>query len=480
MPTPLSISVPYHPGLALFVALAVPLASQHPNEGARLYGEPTPGTGGTAPVLWVNTTPRVGASTFAIEITDGKPNALAMSFLSAGPAALTLGGVKVHLDFATAIGIGPTRLDGTGSFGIPLGIPNSSALLGWTSYGQTFVADAGGAPLGVSASRGLRLRIKRSAMLFGGGSDLSRIDLTSGAVSKFGKNIGVAHDVSLSQSGLHLAFPHSFPTGTSIFNATTGTHLGTATQTAKRFPRRCTFHPDGLRLYVVNNGVSGSSQTIDALWATPGVFPKLFSPGIQLGSIFDALDIHFSSDGKVGYVGTRGTSGGGHQIKKYDTTPGSPKFHKEIGSALWLGRFGRAIALSPDDRLIATAPAVKSKSATLFLLDAKTMKRLKSVQPGFGPDVTQLVFGPHSRFLYAANGNHALQINVDISDPNFGRTRKYDEGITKFQGVAGIAVSDVGGRLYAIVGPSTFEYDVATGKRLRSWTLTSSSKIVYR
>ena len=242
------------------------------------------------------------------------------------------------------------------------------------------------------------------------------------------------------------------------------------------------------------------------VWAVPGsvTFGKPFPGGnIKLGTTIDALRIEFTSNGRIGILGTLGFFGGGADVRKYDTVLSSTTYHKQLANIKFAGQFMFAFTLLPDDRTIAAAMAPLGSPGVIHLIDTATMKVIdidpinagvqslgkeaSGARTPVGRVVSDVVAGPRGKYLYVANTENlagrvtysALQIVVDRKDPNFGKWVKITAGIAG--GSSAVAVSDAGDRLYVSAGSKINEYDTQKLTTvLRSWNVTSVRTLAYR
>ena len=189
------MQLPHRSAAPLFVSIASMLllsAALWGQGTVQAYGTATPGTGGKSPDLWATTTPRPGTSTFGLRITNGLANAKAVGFVGTKTANTNLGGVGIRIDFASSLQLPFVTLDGTGAATYSLPIPNIPTLIGLTGYAQVFIGDAGGAPIGFSATQGLSLTLANKSLLLGsrsiGGTQDPQmsIDLDANKVVMFG------------------------------------------------------------------------------------------------------------------------------------------------------------------------------------------------------------------------------------------------------------------------------------------------------
>ncbi|MBL9078429.1 MAG: hypothetical protein JNL08_13045 [Planctomycetes bacterium] len=125
------------------------------------YGTGCAGTGGLVPDLTAVGAPRLGNSSFAVRLTDGLPNALAVQFFDFAPAAVPLGPCTLLIQNLTIEMVGVT--DASGVFQLPLPLVGSPIFLGLEFWGQGLVLDGNGLLFGGlgSLTDGLRVRVGR-------------------------------------------------------------------------------------------------------------------------------------------------------------------------------------------------------------------------------------------------------------------------------------------------------------------------------
>jgi len=241
------------------------------------YGDGTPGTGGLTPFLWASSTPRPGNAGFGLTIDRGRPGSAAIGFVSVAKSNFNLGGVGILVDFSASLQLPLTTLDtaGKGSYSLPL--PASSILLGARVFQQVFVVDPGGASLGFSATQGLDLTVVNFGMLMstrstGSASPHVAINLDTGARS------------SVTQASMTNAqIPGMYPGNRDYCLVGSGRSSKVAMFDCRVFPPKfmtefsasgtpwcVTWHPDGIRAYVVNQTSATGTPEIEVVWALPG------------------------------------------------------------------------------------------------------------------------------------------------------------------------------------------------------------------
>ena len=510
--------LPHRAALSFFVSVTfvlLPWTALPAQSSLVAYGAATAGTGGKKPDLWATTTPRPGVGTFGLRITNGLANALAVGFAGAKSANTSLGGVSILIDFPSSLQLPFIKLDGTGAQTYKVPIPNNAALVGVTGYAQVFIGDAGGAPIGFSATQGLKLRLANKSLLLGsrsiGGTKDPQmsIDLDANKVVMFGAaNINNGNDVHYLVGRTHCLVPAGLGRNISLFDCRVSPPKFVQSFNAlsnKWSPWSVTAHPDRVRAYIVNQGSVNSSPEVQVVWAVPGAttFGKPFPGGnIKLGTTIDALRFHFTSDGRFGFLGTLGLFGGGADVRKYDTKLGV-NYHKQLANIKFSGNFMFAFTLLPDDRTIAAPMAPLGSTGVIHLIDSVTMKVIdidpisagvqsigkeaRGTRTPVGVVVSDVVASPRGKYLYAGNVENVngrvthsvLQIVVDRKDANFGKWVKVTAGLTSTVGA--VAVSDAGDRLYATTGTVVNEYDTQKlGTVLRSWSVGQVRRLAYR
>lgn len=469
--------------------VTVSLAS---TQSLQRYGSGTAGTGGKVPFLWATSMPRPGNTAFGLAITRGRANGVAIPFLAAREANLKVGSLTVLVDLATSLPLGGAVLDGSGAGTLAFPLPNVPALVGLTFFSQAFVPDSG-ASMGVSATQGLRVRVSEHGLVLGTRSTGSSspqiaIRLDSGVRSTFS-----------SSSMTNLGIPGLYPKNGTHCIAGSGRTGKVALFDCRVFPPKfvrefssnftpwcTTWHPDGVRLYVVNQSSSSNRPSIDVYWGLPAAanFGTPY-PGasIPLGGTIDADRLVFTSDGNTGILSTLGLFGGGGELRKYDTKLNSPTYHQQTGLYKVRGRYIWDMCRI-DDFHFAIAHSALAGAMTLEIINIATMKSVQSWNDArFGRLVDGLSADPSERYLYLGKRSSypgsILRINVDRSDPNYGKIVTINAGIKSNWGVYDVKVNDAGDRVYAIVGAgiqtsfvgAIHEYDTSTQKLLRSWNM---------
>ncbi|MHC4897900.1 MAG: hypothetical protein ACYTGW_12430 [Planctomycetota bacterium] len=496
--------------LAAAVLLSTSLAAQ---SSLRNYGAATAGTGGKQPDLWATTTPRPGATTFGLRIQNGLANARAVGFVALASANTTIGGVGVLIDFGSALQLPFVTLDAQGAMTYKLPVPNAAALVGVTGYAQAFIADGGGAALGFAATQGLRLKLANTGLLLGsrsiGGNQDPQVavDLLANRLLFFGAaQVNNGNDVHFTRDRTHCLVPAGLGKNVSLFDCRVVPPTFVSSFAAQSIPWSVTLNPDGVRAYVVNQGAANSNPEVQVVWAVPGVttFGQPFPGGnIKLGNIIDAIRIEFTSDGKLGILGTLGLFGGGADVRKYDTNLSSSNHHKQLANIKFGGEFMFAFTLLPDGKTIAAPMAPLGAPGQIRLIDVATMKVIdidpiaagiqsigkeaRGTRTPVGRVVSDVVAGPRGKYDYATNSENLsgkvtysiLRILVDRKDPGFGKWVRIQAGITN--SVNALAVSDAGDRLYAATATAINEYDTSNlGAVRRSWNISSVRRLAFR
>ena len=107
---------------------------------------------------------------------------------------------------------------------------------------------------------------------------------------------------------------------------------------------------------------------------------------------------------------------------------------------------------------------------------------------GFGPTSWDIVADPRGKYVYVSNTGNSrtnsvsgvARCIVDKNDPNFRQVTFITQGISATATMWGVALSDAGDRLYASTGNTILEYDTATLKRLRSWSVSQVYYLAHR
>jgi ELWxxDGT repeat protein len=127
---------------------------------AQTYGASLcPGTGGQLPRIVANGLPRLGSTTFAIDLRDARPTALATLCLGLAPSSLTLDGCRILLA-APFQSLPFVATDAAGQARTAFPVPSSPTFQGLQLFAQYAVLDPAGALFdGIALSEGLWLRI---------------------------------------------------------------------------------------------------------------------------------------------------------------------------------------------------------------------------------------------------------------------------------------------------------------------------------
>ncbi len=484
--------------LPLAGLLVTAAASSLGAQGLRAYGQGTAGSpkaGGKVPFIWATSTPRPGNAGFGITIDRGRPNALSMMFLSLNTADFTVGGVRVLIDFGASLQFPLAKLDGAGSLTYHLPIPNVAALVDARVHHQAFIADSGAAPLGFSATQGLDVRVMRSGMLLAtrstGGLSPPQIaiNLDNGKRSSFSHS-GMTNNFIpglLPRTRTHMLVGCSRRDKVVLFDCTVFPPKFNLEFSSSGHPHGCTWSPDGVRAYIVNQTMSTGKPEVQIVWALLGK-PNFGSPfpggNIPLGKTIDALRMLFPKDGNTGILGVLGLFGGGGELRKYDTRPGSPTYntslglYKVAGKILW--DFCRV-----DENTVACGLSGLGGRGVIHLVDIRTMKLVKAFSGKFGPVIQGIVADARGRYLYIGNTPKGaippgtIRINIDKTDANYGKIVNIGAGLQPTWSVWDVEVSDAGDRLYALAGEgiqtafvgNILEYDTTTLKVLRTWSM---------
>jgi len=503
--------LPHRAALSFLLVLLVVSTSLVAQNTIQTYGAATAGSAGKKPDLWPTTTARVGGSSFGLKISNGLANAKAVGFLGLQSANTGIGGVAVLIDFASSLQLPFVTLDAQGAQTYKLPIPNITALLGVTGYAQAFIADAGGASLGFSATPGLSFKVANKGLVLGSRSIGGKadpqavVDLGANTLSFFGATqLDNGNDVQFTKNRTHCMVPASLTANVSLFDCKVIPPKYVSSFKGQKTPWSVTMNPDGIRAYVVNQGPANSNPEVQVVWAIPNLptFGSQFSGGnIKLGAINDAMRIHFTRDGKIGVLGTLGLFGGGADVRKYDTNASSTTYHKQLGNILFTGHFMFASTLLKDDKTIAAGIAPLGLPGKVELIDLATMQpididrisgghqsigtEVRTPRTPIGRVVSDMVPGPRGKYLYVANAENiggkvfysVLQIVVDRQDPSFG---KWVKATTASQ-VSGLAISDAGDRVYVATGSAIQEHDTANLTRIvRSWSVSGVGRLTFR
>lgn len=484
-------------------ALAAIFTSSLSAQSLLAYGKGTPGTGGRTPYLWASSTPRPGNASFGLTVDRGRPGSPAIGFLSINKSQFTLGGVEVLIDFGASFRLPLVTLDAAGKTVYNVPLPNSTSLLGAQVFQQVFVVDPGGAALGFSATQGLDLTVMNFGMLFGTRS-------TGQASPQVAINLDTGARSSVTQASMTNAqIPGMYPGDRSYCMVGSGRSSKVAMFDCRVFPPKfvtefassgtpwcVTWHPDGVRAYVVNQTSASGTPEIEVVWALPGM-PTVGNPypggNIPLGAIKDAMRIVFPSSGDVGLLSTLGLFGAGGELRKYDTKINSPTYHQLLASYKTSGEYHWEMCRVDDDT-IAIAVGQLAAPLRIELIDVSTMQKKATFGPNkVGAVVRGLVVDPRGRYLYVGNNPASrlgvvegiLRINIDSTDPNYGQIVNINAGFSSNWGNYDVEISDAGDRLYALIGTGIqarfvgkiVEYDTTTLAITRSWSMNGTGNM---
>ena len=458
------------------------------------YGAATPGANKTSPFLWPLVTARPGEKNYGLTLTNARTNAGIVAFYSFRPADFMFRQVRVLIDLGLAQLLPLATTDANGQFTWKLPLPNRANLIGFSAVHQAYIADPSANSIGISASQGLRVTAARSAMVYTSAG--AAVDLTTGRVTSFGIR---GNDVALYGKGRYVLVP-SMTGGsrrtrkTDLYDASFNpprllkSHNSPPPATPNgptMFPWSVAVTPDDTRAYIVHQGPRGSNPVVQVVHAVPGLFGRAIG-SIPMGAVIDPLYMEFTSDSKIGILGTLGLFGGGAQLRKIDTDPRSTNYNKQVG--LWQGRsrfmFGFARV---TDTVFAAAHSSLGGTTVVDLIDIRTMKRVTRIAgTGFGPVSWGLVADPRGHILYVANNGNGrnnsvsgiARIIVDPSDPKYRTVTWITDKIRATGDVKGLAVSDAGDRLYAVIDSNVRVYDAATLKEVGRYRASAQELIV--
>lgn len=461
------------------------------------YGKGTPGSGGKTPQLWASSTPRPGNAKFGLTIEQGFPNTTAVGFLSLKKANFNLGGVGILIDFGLSFQLPFLTLDSAGAGAYKLPLPNSSSVLGAQVYQQVFIADAGGAALGFSATQGLDLTVVNFGVLLG-------LRSTGSASPQIAINLDTGTQSSFTHTSMtNVAIADMYPGSRAWCMMGSGRSNKVALFDCDAFPPKfvkefgssgtpwaITWNPDGIRAYIVNQTAATGTPEIQVVWGLPGLnnFGQAYPGGnIPLGTTIDAMRMEFTSTGNIGMLGTLGLFSGGGELRKYDTRIGSSNYHKQIAKYHTLGKYQWEMCRIDDDTF-AIAVSGLGTQVHVELIDINTMKRKASMGvTAFGAVVRGMVAGPRGRYLYIGNSPASrwnvpagvVRINIDPKDTNYGKFVNINAGFSATWSAYDVEITDAGDRLYAIIGTGIqtnfvgkiVEYDTTTLQVTRSWNM---------
>lgn len=480
--------------ISLLICFAAHL--QAGGNGMNSYGPATPGTGGKAPSLWANTSPRLGANGFALTVRDALPNSVAFPLLSLAPASLPFGSLTVLADPLQGVFLPVVTTDAQGKASAPFPIPNLPAIVGAELYSQVYVADAAG-PFGLSASRGLHMVLSDFEMVlcaYSSGSELA-VDLRTMTKTTFTRaGLGGGTACAFSADGSRAFFPARGATNSiEIFDTSVLPPVWLAsfpTQPPNPYAWDVVLEPTGKRLYVVNDGFTGSTPMIECMDADPRspTFGQAFpGPAIVAGTLL-TYSMGFTHDGNTGFLTELGL-GGVPRLRVVDTKVGSPSFHTVTATLGFPGYLVYDVAVSPDDRYAYLMLTILGTGGELAILDLQTLTLVDcdSVTPGqqnitgLPMQGTWLEADPRGGHVFAVGYANSIQrIDVDFASPGFGTFTS----VTGYSAVSGLGLSSAGDKLYVngTQGGVTAlrEYDSDTLTLLRSVTTPGASRIAVR
>ena len=490
-----------HRSALLGFCLTVLTATGSAGEPLRVYGTGTAGSGGIAPELWANSTPRPGAGGFALRIEYGLGGASAAMLVSAGPADQNFGGLRVLVRLDRSVVLPSFQLSGTGagkgSATVPLPLPNMPVLIGASFHAQAVVIDPKGAWVGIAATPGLAMTLKRPGMLLatrsiGGSADpQSAVDLASGRMVDFsGGRIDNAHGVTFTNDGkLALVASSLSKRYIAVCDATSFPPRYQSTipvQGGKTSPWSVSVNPDGVRGYLVNQGPGGSGPLVECFWVVPGSnFGKPFPGGGFDPQSISVMRLVFTPDGNTGFLSSLGI-GGAPDLVRYDTKISSPTYHKVTGRTSFAGKFLFDHAISKDGARVYVSAAPLGQLCEVAIVDAATMQ-IVDWDPGapgiqniggeksrpktpLGRVVTAIAVDPRHRFVYiAVSGNSAnptqmIRVDTDPRSSGFRSFKIYTSGLPTAAMLGGLKVSAAGDLVYLAVlgGSNVHEIDAAT------------------
>lgn len=479
------------------------LASAAAAQSLTPYGTGTPGTGGKTPRLWATSAPRLGNTGYALTIDNGLPNAPVVGFIALRKAQFNLGGVDVWIDFAVSFQLPIATLDAQGSASYPLPLPNNASLLGANVFQQAFVGDAGGAPIGFSATQGVDALVTNFGVLIGTRSTGSAspqiaINLDTGTQSSFSYTSMTNVDIAgmFPRRGTHCLMGSGRSNKVALFDCETFPPTFVTEFNANSTPWACTWNPDATRAYIVNQAPATGTPDIQVVWGIPGAanFGQQYPGGnIPLGSTGDALRMMFTSDGNTGLLGVLGLFGGGGELRRYDTRVSSPTYHQQNGILKWSGEY-MFDCCRVSDTVFAVATAGLGSQSMIRLVDVTTMTEIKTIgRIQFGAVIQGMVADQFGQWLYVGNSPSTtysvpagiVRIDVDKNSPGYGTTTNIAAGIQSNWQVYDVEISPAGDRIYAIVGTgiqSSFvgainEYDTKTLGLLRTWSMNGNGNL---
>lgn len=487
--------------VACALVCASPLVA---GDSLTVFGTSTVGTSGIAPRLWANQTPAPGASGFAFEIDRGLGGAPAVVFLAAARGSVTLAGLDLNLDLATLLPVGAVVLTGSGagagSGSVPAPLPNLPNLVGVTLPTQALVFDSGSSSaLGLSGTRGLELKLALPGLLIvprsvGGTADPQHaMDLASGQLVEFsGGRVNNGEAAVFTNDGSEFVIPAALSGSVVSYDARTfpPTYSKSASIPSQNgHPWSAAMHPDGLRLYVVNQGTATTACTVDCLWAQPRAANYLMPfPGgnVTLPNISDALDIRFSFDGNQGFLSVLGLVSGGARLLRIDTNRSSTTYHQSTGQLAWPGKFVFAMAISPNRlRAYVTIASLggNSEIAVVDLVRFVVLDQdpgtpgiqnlggeMSFARTALEKQITQMTCGPRGDFLYTANYSTVSKIDIDPASPTYRKVTTTNAGMTAAAFSYSVVLTDAGDRMF--VGTHTdsnvLEFDPKTMALVKS------------
>lgn len=473
-------------------------------DGVRRYGAATPGSGNVEPTIWVNQTPRPGASGFKLRVERALGGTWAFPFLAPAPADFQYGGVRFQVDTLRASYYGAYFLPGQGNGGgrgdVPMPLPNNRELVGTPIYLQAFTLDDF-APnlLGIAATTGLRLQLSMPAQLLlaqdAGVAPMGQtaVELGTGRAATYDPDqIDAGRGVAFAQDGaVALALdPAAGRLRTYDASAFPPRWLANGPLGADGQAQSLAVTPDGRRAYVLYAGAAGASPPVRVFDMRAGANFARPWPGreLQLELVADPLAIVFTADGKTAYVAAAGPrSGGSASLTRIDTDPTSPTFHEPTGVLVFPGRVATGLAADPLGLTLYVPLLAPSGLSEVAVVDGPsfTERDMDAGAPGVQalggersvprtPLPTRLgraVLEPRGEVLYCSTVGGVLRVDVEPASPTFRSVLLVDDKLGPNDQVVALATTDAGEALYVATDEMVVEYAWGQGPAQRTWTL---------
>jgi DNA-binding beta-propeller fold protein YncE len=476
-------------------------ATASAGESLANYGPGTPGTGGITPELWANMTPRPGTASLALTVSRGLAGSVAIPILSNGPGNVSIGTFTFLLNPSLLVFLPVVVLDGQGNGLAPFPLPNDQSLLGVNLFTQALVVDAGAAPIGLSATSGLRIRPSRPGVVIaprsiGGSADPQlEIDLVTGAFVDFsGGYVDNGQQATFTKDQSHVFIAGALTRTVAIYDARQSppVYVTSYPTVGQGRPYFISMHPDGQRAYVIHQGSAGQTPAAEVVDANPAsaTFGQAFpGPSVPLGNI-DTMNMVFTPDGRNGFIGVLGLFSMA-TVMQVDTLLSSPNYNTVLGSLTFPGKYCWGIDIDRDGLWLYAAVGPFTGPMEIAVINALTFQ-VMDMDPGAAGvqnlggeisiprtptsrQITNIQLDPRGRVLYMAEYSSLGALNVDQGSPGFRTLTRVTAGLAS-SGATGLAVSDAGELLYVGLasGGAVLEFDTTTMTQLRSFPVGSN------